>query len=198
MPRQKKNNPELYQRIGDTLLQCLTCKRIIRGTDSNMKRHQKTHESAKTKLECPVCKKLYSQKSYVKKHCFSKHNLQTNAFKEILLVEPPIERIQPWNPPFEAKPRCILTAAEKPGMKNWDPQITKMLNEMIRIPTLISPLPSDSEDNCADSAIFPPITEDVTSRDPTPASSNDTICMDERQCNYDTEVFIYSVYGIFS
>lgn len=203
MGRKKTEDSDEYRRIGDTLIQCLECKSFLRGGHAHFIRHKRTHTKSKKKYRCPTCDKLYSQLGYAKKHCRAIHNQEIDSFETITIPEITVDKPVEWIPPFEARTKPKFRTVSAPLFKKWDPEINKMLKEMIRLPKLIDPLPPDAyitEDDHTPTTPpepYDPMYNWKLNSLPSKSESNSTICLDEKQNSEDIQVFIYSVYGIF-
>ena len=196
-------NSTNFRVIGKNLRQCLECNQIIRGSSYNIKRHLQIHNKKKLAFVCPGCPKLYSRKHYLKKHAEKVHHMYLGECYQIEVELPEIEPVKEWKPPFEATPRFKIVPAPS-KYKEPEPvdQIQNLISEMVYLPRPISPLPEDP-DTINSTGEITTDTEDTTFwATPAPyleTDSNTTICLDERSENLqETDIYIYSIYGIFS
>jgi len=183
--KRKKTPPDSsFTLINDNLRQCNTCKIFIRGKLSHFGRHLKVHNKMRRKYACPICPKLFSRKDYTKKHVRTVHGEEISEFNKVTVPAPQVADIKPWIRPFESTPRIRLITEDKKISPPERPT-TDLLLEMTRLQEPISPLTSPS-----------PRTYNHPSLSPEVCHSDTTVCMDEKTIWTDTEIFVYSVYGL--
>ena len=181
-PPTKSSSPDKYRKITNQLIQCTTCNKFIKGNLTHFDRHLKTHSTTRKKFKCPACFKLLSRKDNLKKHARTFHDLEITIFEHVTVPVPPVEPVKPWQPPFESVPRFRIRPADQPWLEKKHTDIDRIIRKMTKLPRPISPLPDDQPDDLP----------------PSVSASTETVCQDEIITMTDTEVFVYSVYGLFN
>jgi ribosomal protein L37AE/L43A len=176
--QRKQPPPTSFTLISPQIRQCRKCNKFIKGSITHLANHLKTHNNIRRKYQCPNCKKLYSRKDFLILHGKTIHNITIQEFIKIKVLPPPIETIKTWNKPFESTPKIKITPAKRP-----DYSIDNYLQQMITLPRPISPIQDPTH---------------LPEPDLLASTSTETICQDERKTLHNTDIFIYSVYNVFS
>lgn len=167
---------------------CARCGLCL-STKSNLNRHAKTSHKKKIKgFRCLDCGNLYSRKDSLLRHHRSIHSENELVFDTLRVkrvFKPKIDKVLPWNPPFEA-------VARKPIIRAVSKIVSDPYYKSCTIADALRAVRKPTYEELMEDLYLTP------SPSLSPSSSSSTICLDElnnEKLIMDVPCIVESVYG---